>query len=361
MKLRIAVLIALGALVTSQPSFARLVDSAKIIEFHPREKAESKRVNENFNELESAINDNFTLLQNHKNDTTVHVDAGTGGVGTGGTGGIGGDGSGGALTVKADDWVKGINLPTTFNFTTCHIGAGATPTASVTVTIPSGMTIRCKNGFTLNANTTLNVGTGFGVGVAQTVAPLPPALVQYSPGVGAKSVSKAIVKSSLGILRHGGAGFNGGGYLRILSDGVIKINGTINANGKTGYNGGLGGAGGGIVLLESKLSIDIAGSINANGGNASNLADGSGGGGGGIVVLVGPEILKSVNVSVNPGTATGNTGNCNGFCGGNDGGGASGGNGGDGIANGNNNTGIRVLATKGYVLEMPVQPATLVH
>jgi len=301
MKLRIAIIVVLSSLLLTQESIARLVDDGVMKKFLPNTPAKAKDVTQNFTELQDATNDNFTLINNHQINASLHSGNGSGL-------GVGGSGSAGALTIVADDWVKNLNLPSSFNFTTCEIGASG----SVTVTIPSGTTLRCQNGFKLYANSTIIIGHGFGAGVDRYVPKFFTSLsnftisAQPTAGLG---IPMAVAMSSLGSLPLGGAGHNGGGYIKILSSGVINIAGTIEANAiiPAGRNyGSPGGGAGGIVILGSEIRIDVTGIIQANGGNGifHATSNASGGGGGGIVALVAPFITNSNTITVLPGDAS---------------------------------------------------------
>ncbi len=340
------ILLTVCAMLTAPLSYASSV--GPIIPFEAKTRALANEVNANFTSLKNAVDDNFLLIDAHKKNLAIH-----GGNGT--TGGVGGDGTAGVLDVASNNWVTGTNLPSNFNFTSCVIGKNATATAPETVTLPSGTTIRCQDGFTLNANTTLVVAGGFGAGVAR---------LPFSGQLGAKGMQKMVVMSSLDLMPLGGAGFNSGGFLRILSNGPIKINGIIKANGNSGAATipavGTGGGAGGIIVLQSEQDINVAGSIQANGatGQAGTTQSyGSGGGGGGIVVLVSPVITSANNVSVSAGSAGAEGGGFEPRFG--NGGSACGGNGGDGYPRpvGAINP---IAATAGYVVELVGQPSSLI-
>jgi len=344
MKLWIALLSALLTLVLAQTSIAREVDGTKVKPFKAGEKAIADDVNNNFKELRGAINDNFTVIKTHKNTIGAHGGSGSG---------AGGDGSAGALTIGGGDWVTpvtgGTPIPTNLNYTSCLIGDKATATNQLELKVPSGITIRCQDGFTLNANATITVGNGFGAGVG-----LEP---KYAGTYESKGLLKVVAIASIDLMPLGGAGNDGGGLLRILSNGPIKIDGTINSNGKAGHYGGIsvsyGGGGGGIIVLNSRTSIDVAGMITANGGNGGKGAANTsasigptGGGGGGIISLVAPTITNSINTEVKAGigsNAATDYGAAAGTFGGASGG--DGGRGGDGYYN-------SIAGTAGYVIEI---------
>jgi hypothetical protein len=350
MKLRIAIIVVFGSLLLSQESIARVVDGEVIINFLPNKVAKAKEVNQNFIELQAAIDDNYTLINSHKNNATIHNGGGNGL-------GVGGSGAAGVLTIAGEDWINNLNLPSSFNFTKCEIGASG----PVTVTIPSGTTLRCQNGFTLFANSTIIIGHGFGAGVDRYVPKYFTSLsnftisAQPTAGIG---LPMAVAMSSLGSLPIGGAGHNSGGYIKILSGGAIKIAGTIKANAvvPTGRNyGSAGGGAGGIVILGSEISIDVIGSIQASGGNGiyDISSNASGGGGGGIVALVAPIITNSDSIVVLPGdpSTSGSSTRLNEGAGGR----GCGGNGGTGAAGSFSPT----AGTAGYVIKLIDYPNTL--
>ncbi len=73
-------------------------------------------------------------------------------------------------------------------------------------------------------------------------------------------------------------GGNGGGYVRMIVDGTLQVNGNISANGGNGSGiGGGGGSGGAIYLTVGTLAG--VGAIAANGGNGVDSTGGGGGGG----------------------------------------------------------------------------------
>lgn len=128
-----------------------------------------------------------------------------------------------------------------------------------------------------------------------------------------------------------GQGGSGGGVVTLVSNGLITINGTINANGTnatavslisagsgdTLSGGGSGGGSGGVIKIYSPYGILGNGIISAVGGNgAAGAASGSGavgygggGGGGGIILLVSPVISSTLvgNSSVSSGASGSST------------------------------------------------------
>lgn len=73
----------------------------------------------------------------------------------------------------------------------------------------------------------------------------------------------------------GGAG---GGYMQIISPGIIQVDGTLSANGGNGTGSGGGGGSGGTIYLNCSTLIGD-GVIAANGGSGANSIGGGGGGG----------------------------------------------------------------------------------
>ena len=73
-------------------------------------------------------------------------------------------------------------------------------------------------------------------------------------------------------------GGNGGGFLNLSVNGALQVDGTISANGTSGFGtGGGGGSGGGIAITATTLTGN--GAILANGGSGAGTAGGGGGGG----------------------------------------------------------------------------------
>jgi hypothetical protein len=80
-----------------------------------------------------------------------------------------------------------------------------------------------------------------------------------------------------------GLGGPGGGAIRLVVDGELRVDGRLEADGGVGGNYGGGGAGG--SLLVTAASLTGSGRISAMGGEASRDATGGGGGGGGRIAL----------------------------------------------------------------------------
>ncbi len=246
-----------------------------------------------------------------------------------------GDGSDGILDVAADTQLQPLR-----NHTDVLIRAG------VTVTVPSGTTIRCRGSFE-NRGTivvlpgspgggtpfaTLSLGAQLEAAAATVergdsfAAPHVPAALNLQPVGGAKGgvgIGNAAYALPLSHYRHGGGGGSGtlgclggdgGGLLRVIARGRVSNGGTIRAKGGSptfnrtglvgGEGGGGGGGGGGIVILASGTSVDNSAPANVNGpaapgtvdvgGGAGGTADpnggGGGGGGGGLVVFCAPTV-----------------------------------------------------------------------
>ncbi len=79
------------------------------------------------------------------------------------------------------------------------------------------------------------------------------------------------------------AGGNGGGAIRLVVDGELRVDGRLEADGGLGGNYAGGGSGGSVYVTASQLTG--SGRISATGGNASRNASGGGGGGGGRIAL----------------------------------------------------------------------------
>lgn len=246
-----------------------------------------------------------------------------------------GDGSDGALDVAADTQLQPLR-----NYSDVLIRSG------VTVTVPSGTTIRCRGSFE-NRGTivvlpgspgggtpfaTLSLGSQLESPAATVergdsfAAPQVPAVLNAQPVGGAKGgvgIGNAVYALPLSSYRHGGGGGSGalgclggdgGGLLRVIARGPVVNGGTISAKGgaptfnRTGLQGGAGGGGGGgaggIVILASGTSVDNSAPANVNGPAATGTVDvgggsggtadpnggGGGGGGGGLVVFCAPAV-----------------------------------------------------------------------
>jgi hypothetical protein len=293
-----------------------------------------------------------------------------------------GDGSAGSFTVAANtDWSASPPANLNFQFTDLTVNPG------VTLTLPSGLTIRATGAFH-NAGTIVvrpyaaggTIGLrNTGINSKQSTYRTPGTGVAMGPagfgervygtneptfgGAGGAGVGGAV--SASGVLSPGPAGGgggagclagtlgttttaggSGGGTLVVVAGGAVTNAGTINADGGTpsGSVAGGGGGGGGVIVLASRTSVTNSGTINARGGagGSSGVSNGAGGGGGGgIVQLVAPAAINSGAIVVSGGLpgpigASGSvTGSASRLGGG--GGGASGGDGGGGggIAPGN--------------------------
>lgn len=293
-----------------------------------------------------------------------------------------GDGSDGALVVTSDAALEPLR-----NYTDVRIAAG------VTVSVPSGTTIRCTG--TFENRGTIRVGAGGEgggalvdeagtTGVYALVQELSPAQIEIGVGDAAAAPSRPAVMAlqavtgarggrGLGTAVHGlplssyrrgggggsgafGAiGGSGGGLLRIVARGELRNGGTITAAGAAPtanrttsvVGGGAGGGGGGIVILASAFRVanDVVangngaaatGTIDVRGGNAGplDLRGGQGGaGGGGLVVFCAPEVGAFGTTQLSAGIRDISVANLPGSVevwSGGGGGGASAGDGGDG-------------------------------
>lgn len=81
---------------------------------------------------------------------------------------------------------------------------------------------------------------------------------------------------------YGGAGGAGGGKVRLVVGGTLRVDGSVSANGASGINNRSGGGSGGSIWLSAQ-SFTGTGSLSANGG-AGEPAQGGGGGGGRISI-----------------------------------------------------------------------------
>lgn len=250
-----------------------------------------------------------------------------------------GDGSAGARVVSADEnWNNAGEAPSNLQFTDLTINAG------VTLTLPSGMTIRCTGSFVNNGSVFVRTGVDGGFagqtgpgGDFSTVTTEPLAGIGTLPAQrgesGDSSEARLAGRGGFGISEFearqilvvataaggGGAaggsdsssgttsntGSAGGGGVRILAaTGIVNAAGaTISADGEGGSGGG---GGGGVIILASSGVITNDGGISANGGAGedgdSNEAP-SGGGGGGIISMLAPTVANGGTVDVTGGAA----------------------------------------------------------
>lgn len=263
-----------------------------------------------------------------------------------------GNGADGALTISANtDWTSSPPASVGFQYSSITVNAG------VTLTVPSGIKLRCSGNVTINGTITVEANlntpksTGGERGIARNSA------VYNDPTATAMAYRQASTSSLISIPEVGGGsgagaitgntnGGGGGGSMAIYAKGTITLagSGIINANGANAVNldaantQGSGGGGGGLVVLLSKGAMSLAGTINARGGNGSDAIwvsgsqrSGGGGGGGGVVLLATtatPTISGSITLTGGTAGATSTSGTGTNNLGAN--GGASGGNGGNG-------------------------------
>lgn len=261
-----------------------------------------------------------------------------------------GDGAAGALTVTAD-----ADLQPLASYTDVTIAAG------VTVTVPSGATIRLTGDFENRGTIVVRPGASGGGALtpalaAQSYDPLKelaplavdagrgealvaawrPAVMQQQAAFntpGGRGLGTRVHGLPLSHYRQGGGGGSGalgaiggdgGGLLRILAGGEVRNGGTISATGsqpgisRAGVAGGGGGGGaGGIVILAAGVRVRNDVPANANGAAASGTIDvrgapggpadargaGGGGGGGGLVVFAAPLVGANATVLLEGGAS----------------------------------------------------------
>lgn len=180
--------------------------------------------------------------------------------------------------------------------------SGISPVGTVNLTVNANATIQAGGGiYTDAAGSAQNLGTGHGS--SYSTSPFYPcgggghggygASGGYGPsggiiyilGAGGGTFDPTASPDSVG---SGGGGYstyssggNGGGYVRLMVNGTLQLDGSITANGGSGSGAGGGGGAGGSIYLEPG-TLAGAGGISANGG--SGAPDGGGGGGGRIAV-----------------------------------------------------------------------------
>jgi len=412
MKSLISIVISISLFTLSSISLADKVDvTNKVKTFEAQKPAIAADLTGNFNEIIRAADDTFTQLENYKsNDFAPHVAAylkhiESKGihltapdvisiVKTSGVTNIGGDGSAGTHTVDVlnpENWETNPVLNT--NFATFNVVSGAT------LTVPSGVTIRSKGDVIIDGTITVLPGARGGneyvnpqPGIALSV---PPGAVAFVGSIEAGSsgglgISKTVAASSFNQFRYGGGGgtgrtngnigvgapnfsvnpgSHGGGLIRIISDGIISINGSIVANGING----LDGAGGGVIILQSSSSILVNSTLSVTGGAGGKWSSAGARyfGGGGAVIVVSPNIgpLDNTNSLVISPIVNGGIGglsrSSNNFpiLLGGGGGGASAGDGGSGGYDSRfGGVALRSGATgqPGYVIVLKSNPATMI-
>lgn len=317
-----------------------------------------------------------------------------------------GDGSAGAITITQDTlWTANGGSPPANNntqFTDFTVSEG------VTLTVPSGVTIRCTGTFTNNG--TILVSTGAVGALVDGDASSNPADVQSNnyrqPGAGISlcppspgeyaTPAGAPPESGFGgcgieqplvaafILNPGpagggggaasatgtllGVGGDGGGTLVVRARGAIVNTGVIRADGDRGQGFGCGGGGGGILILASAKSITsnastaLLSASGGAGGESSTTRGPGGGGGGGIVHLIAPAIaVDKVEVAAGFGGEKVGDINSNPHQGGAGGGASfgSGGEGGSGTLNIPGPPGTAGPAGSGILLQTQLDPAGL--
>ncbi len=237
-----------------------------------------------------------------------------------------GNGTAGAKVVSTDEnWNSAEGYPGNLQFIDLTINAG------VTLTLPSGITLRCTGAFTNNGTIIVLPGVegGFagqtgsggdfsseavppGAGIGTLAAQAGESGDDNSARLGGRGgfgISEFEARQILAVAVPGGgggatagsdsssgvteiSGSAGGGAVRILAAGSI-VNGAGAAIRADGGEGRGGGGGGGVVILASSTEVRNEGTVSATGGDGedgdSNQAP-SGGGGGGLVHLLAPTI-----------------------------------------------------------------------
>ena len=263
--------------------------------------------------------------------------------------------------------------------------------AGVTLTIPSGVVIRCTGTFTNDGTIVVQTGAQ---GAAQEghnglhepiyvaaepgVALRAPSNGEWGPdtdtrfggagGIGtgsflARQILRPGPKAGSGAGgSFGQEGADGGGSLVILAKNAIDNTGAITANGQF-LSARSGGGGGGIVIMGSNGTITNTGTIAANGANggaSDSFAGPGGGGGGGIIHFLAPNVTAGTT-SVgggSSGTAGANITIPERQGGG--GGGACGGSGGDGgSVSSSDAVFVGFTGSSGFVLTTIANPSSL--
>jgi hypothetical protein len=239
-----------------------------------------------------------------------------------------------------------------------NLAYSVTPATLVDVTIPTGASTLspsyyCKN-FTVTAGATLSC-TGQGVYIRATgnvvinastwtavgvlgagVTSIPGGAVigVNGAGLGAGQIGLTTASKPYYVLAQlgGSSGASGittsasptnqqggdaGGYIFIVADGNITLNGAVTMNcsgsagGGSGNGGGGGGGSGGDIILASQKTItspatvtfNVSGGAGSNGIFSSSHASGGGGGGGGWVILQSANLVDSSTKNLAGGAA----------------------------------------------------------
>ncbi len=237
MNARIFLMSVMASMISIETCWSSNIDEVDLYDFKSGQRAIAAEINSNFLIIRKAVSNNFNELLKLKNNRESDAENFN---------------NDNAEYLVAGDWITTPQLQT--NFSTCELTG--------LLIVPTGTTIRCQSGFTLAAGAEIVVSEGFGLGVART---------QATNRIGGLALYQTTAASSFDAFPLGGAGDNGGGYLRIIADGDIVINGVIRASGNTGNSLSFdGGGAGGLIVLESNHEIDIsAGLIYANGGSGA--------------------------------------------------------------------------------------------
>ncbi|HOX55407.1 MAG TPA: hypothetical protein P5205_01285 [Candidatus Paceibacterota bacterium] len=164
---------------------------------------------------------------------------------------------------------------------------------------PAGLDLAVTADFLVAAGATINVdGKGYkggmGPGAGRCAGSPPSGSGAGHGGYGAQSAALGDSGSTYDTIEQptdlgsgGGCGYTGlggagGGKVRLVVGGTLRVDGSVSANGANGVNNRSGGGSGGSIWLSAQ-SFAGTGSLSANGG-AGEPAQGGGGGGGRISV-----------------------------------------------------------------------------
>lgn len=193
-----------------------------------------------------------------------------------------------SLLITSNAWLLGNNAP------------GNNYPGIVNLTVNGNATIQSGGGISTDASGSVqNSGTGRGTGFS--ASPYYPCSgaghggygaygISNSPagGTGGATFDSTTSPSSVGSGGGGSSlfstGGSGGGFVQLIVNGTLQLDGSISANGGNGSGSGGGGGSGGSIYL-APAALTGSGTISANGGNGVSLI-GGGGGGGRIAIFI---------------------------------------------------------------------------
>jgi hypothetical protein len=242
----------------------------------------------------------------------------------------------GATSLAGTYYCKNFTVSAGSTLTSTSQGVYIKATGSVVIN-DSSWTLSGVIGAQSQASTQVLGADGNGLGAGLAAVGITGKPYGYLAQLGGSSGSSGTV--SFGTTTTNQQGGDAGGYLVILANGPITLNGTVvmNCSGGAGggssagspLGGGGGGGSGGCIILSSQDTLTTPASVtfNVSGGagsngifNGSNNSAGGGGGSGGWIVLQSPNLVDASTKNLAGGAAgviaTGGVGNLGGGGGG---------------------------------------------